>query len=81
MKKTRHKGTNKTMRLRVKEVAREKGISIHKLSRLSDVSLTTVRKLINDPKYSVTTATLEKIAKALQVGVRDLIEDEDVSGK
>ena len=81
MKKTRHEGTKKTMRLRVREVAREKGISIHKLSRLSDVSLTTVRKLINDPTYSVTTSTLEKIASALNVGVRDLIEDENVPGK
>jgi DNA-binding Xre family transcriptional regulator len=81
MKKTRHEGIKKTMRLRVREVAREKGVSIHKLSRLSDVSLTTVRKLINDPTYSVTTATLEKIANALNVGVRDLIEDENVPGK
>ncbi len=81
MKKTRHEGTKKTMRLRVREVAREKGVSIHKLSRLSDVSLTTVRKLINDPTYSVTTSTLEKIANALNVGVRDLIEDENVPGK
>jgi DNA-binding Xre family transcriptional regulator len=81
MKKTRHEGTKKTMRLRVRQVAREKGVSIHKLSRMSDVSLTTVRKLINDPTYSVTTATLEKIANALNVGVRDLIEDENVSGK
>jgi DNA-binding Xre family transcriptional regulator len=69
------------VRLRVKEVAQKRGISIHKLSRLSDVSLTTVRKLVNDPTYSVTTATLEKIANALNVGVRDLIEDDTVSEK
>jgi DNA-binding Xre family transcriptional regulator len=67
--------------LRVREVAREKGVSIHKLSRMADVSLTTVRKLVNDPTYSVTTTTLEKIANALNVGVRDLIEETDVSGK
>jgi DNA-binding Xre family transcriptional regulator len=48
---------------------------------MADVSLTTVRKLVNDPTYSVTTTTLEKIANALNVGVRDLIEETDVSGK
>ncbi len=81
MEKTSNEGAKRMVRLRVREVAREKGVSIHKLSRLSDVSLTTVRKLVNDPTYSVTTTTLEKIANALNVGVRDLIEETDVPGK
>jgi DNA-binding Xre family transcriptional regulator len=81
MEKTSNEGAKRMVRLRVREVAQEKGVSIHKLSRMSDVSLTTVRKLVNDPTYSVTTATLEKIANALNVGVRDLLEETDVPGK
>jgi DNA-binding Xre family transcriptional regulator len=63
------------VRLRVKEVAQEKGISQGKLSRSSDVDIKTLQKIYRYPTSIVTTETLDKLAKALGVSVRDLIED------
>ena len=64
-------------RLCVREVAQEKGIGIGKLSRLSDISTTTIRKIWHDPAYDATLSTLQKIATALGVDVRDLITSEE----
>ena len=66
------------VRLRVKEVAGAKKVSMHKLSRIADVSLTTIKKIYDNPYHSVTTNTLEKIARALNVAIHDLIEEEDL---
>ncbi len=63
------------VRLRVKEVAREKGVSMGKLSRTADVAYNTIRAIYRDPYREVTTTTLAKIAKALGVSVNDLLED------
>jgi len=62
------------IRLRVKEVAQQKGYSMGKLSRASDVSLTTIKRMYDNPEYSATTHTLNKIAQALGVPPSDLIE-------
>jgi len=64
------------VRLKVKEIAERKGISMGKLSRMSDVSFNTIRRIFADPYYSITTHTLEKIAKALGVTTSQLLEDE-----
>jgi DNA-binding Xre family transcriptional regulator len=62
-------------KLRVKEIAQEKGISRGKLSRLADVDPTTMKRVYDDPHYSPTLFTLEKLARALGVKIGDLIED------
>lgn len=63
-------------RLRVKEVAKQKGISLGKLSRQADIAYRTIQRISNDPNYFPTIPTLEKIAKVLGVSIRDLIEDD-----
>lgn len=63
------------IRLRVKEIAQSKGISQGKLSRLSDVSLNTIRRIWSQKGYITTTDTLEKLARALGVRVADLFEE------
>ena len=63
------------VRLRVKEIAKQKGISMGKLSRASDISYRTIQRIYNDPAYIPTIPTLEKIAKVLGVSIGDLIED------
>lgn len=63
------------IRLLVREIAVGKGVSMNKLSRISDVSLPTIRKIYRDPHYAASLDTLDKIAKALSVSIHDLLED------
>jgi len=66
------------VRLRVKEVLQEKGMSRGKLSRLSDVALMTVSRMCNQPTtYSPTLNTLERVAKVLHVPISELYEEID----
>ncbi|HZR44425.1 MAG TPA: helix-turn-helix transcriptional regulator [Ktedonobacteraceae bacterium] len=63
------------VRLRVKEVAQQKKISINKLSQRSEVSYNIIRDIFNNPFRSISTDTLNRIAVALDVPVTELIED------
>ncbi len=63
------------IRIRLKEVLQEKNISMSKLSRMSDVSFSTVSRIINDKSYSPTINPLERIAKALNVPLSELYEE------
>ena len=63
------------IRLRVKEVAQEKGLSQGRLSRLSDVDDNTIKRIYRNPTANVNTDTLNKLAKALGVSVHELIEE------
>lgn len=71
------------LRLRVREVAQQKKISMNKLSQRSEVSYNIIRDIFNHPFRTVNTDTLNRIAKALDVPVTDLIEDvpEEQTGK
>lgn len=64
-------------RLRISEVAREKGVSMGELSRLSNVTIAAIRRAWRNPDYDISFSTLKKIAHALGVRVCDLIEEED----
>jgi DNA-binding Xre family transcriptional regulator len=63
------------VRLRVKEIAKEKGISMGKLQRDADVAYNTVKRMFKDPYYITTTETLGKLARALGVQPGELIEE------
>lgn len=63
------------LRLRVREVAEQKGVSMGKLQRSADVAYNTLRAIYRDPFHETTTTTINKLAKALGVPVTDLIED------
>jgi DNA-binding Xre family transcriptional regulator len=62
------------IRLRVKEIAEEKKISMTRLAKLSDVDYKTVRKLFRNPQAEIGLSTLDKLAWALRVEPSDLIE-------
>lgn len=62
------------VRLRVKELAEQKGFNISSLSRKSDVSQNTMRRLWHDPYRQVEISVLERIAKTLNVPIGDLLE-------
>jgi DNA-binding Xre family transcriptional regulator len=63
------------VRLRVREVAKEKGMSMGKLHRQADVSYKTIKRIYSDPFYATTTITLGKLAKVLGVPPGELIEE------
>jgi DNA-binding Xre family transcriptional regulator len=69
------------VRLKVKEVAEAKGYNMSSLSRASDVSFTTIKRLWKRPDGGANVETLDKIARVLGVSVADLIEhvpDQDI---
>jgi len=59
----------------VKEIAKEKGFSMGKLSRASDVDYNTIKRMYDDKKYSPTVDTLHKVAKVLKVSIAELVEE------
>ena len=61
-------------RLRVKEIADKKGVSLTKLSQRSEVAYNTVRRLWRDPYTDVTISTLQRLADVLGVNVNELLE-------
>jgi DNA-binding Xre family transcriptional regulator len=63
------------VRLRVKEVAKEKGFSMGRLQRDANVAYNTVKRMFKDPYYITTTETLGKLARALGVPPGELIEE------
>jgi len=65
------------VRLRIKEVAQEKGYSMNSLSRATDISFNTIKRLWKQPYSGVTIETLAKIARVLQVDISDLTEYEE----
>ena len=64
------------IRLKVREIAEEKNISMTRLSRIADVNYKTVQAIFHDPHRDVAYSTLVKLAKALGVSIDDLAEVE-----
>ncbi len=62
------------IRLKVKEIAEQKGLSQARLSRIADVDIKVVRKIYRYPTESVTTAVLDRLAQALEVDITQLVE-------
>ena len=59
------------MKLGIKRIRKEKGISQEELAEKSGVSRPTISNLENNPDVVTTTDTLQKIALALDVKVSD----------
>ena len=57
----------------LKKIRAQKGYSLERVARLADLSLSTVVKIEDGTNQNPTIDTLSKIAKALEVGVDDLI--------
>ena len=58
----------------LKKLRGKKGYSLEKIARLADLSLNTIVKIENGVNQNPTIETLTKIAKALEVGVDDLLK-------
>jgi len=66
--------TISTIAKNIKKYRKERGLSQDKLARLADVAHATIIKIESGGIQSPTIETLAKIAKALSVGVDDLIK-------
>jgi DNA-binding Xre family transcriptional regulator len=66
------------IRLKVKEVATQKGFNQSSLSRAANVDFKTVKRIFQDPTRDVSLSTVVKIAWALNASLDDLLE---VSGE
>lgn len=58
----------------IKRLRQDRGLSQDKLSKLSDLSLNTVVKIELDESPNPTIETVQRIAKALEVSVDDLLK-------
>jgi DNA-binding Xre family transcriptional regulator len=65
------------LRLRVKEIAREKSITMSSLHRAADINMKTIQAIYKDPYHEAYYSVLYKIAKALKVPITDLVEVEE----
>ena len=63
------------LRLRVKEEAQSRGYNMSSLSRATDISFSTIKRIWTKPYEGANINTLSKIAKVLGVTVNDLVED------
>ena len=62
------------IRLKVREIAQEKGVSQGRLARLADMDVKTLKRIYRFPTSEISTGTLDKLAKALGVDASELIE-------
>ena len=58
----------------IKRHRNKKDYSLEKVARLADLSLNTIVKIESGVNQNPTIETLTKIAKALEIGVEDLIK-------
>lgn len=66
-----------SMNLRVKEICRERGITMEKLAGILDITPNTLTRNING---NPTIETLEKISNALEVPITELFESAPKEG-
>ena len=66
------------MKLKIKEICEEKGISVTELGRMIGLSKSSIHTIINNNNPTI--ETLEKIADALEVEVTDLLDKPEEDG-
>lgn len=66
--------SNNKIAVNIKKLRAKKRLSLEKIARLADLSLNTIVKVENGVNTNPTIETLTKIAKALEIGVDDLIK-------
>lgn len=62
------------IRLKVQEIAKQKGVSMRKLTKRSGLAYNTIRLIYRDPYRGIDLPTLDKLAQALGVDASELIE-------
>lgn len=63
-------------KLRIKEIAQEKGLNMSQLSRQTGVDFTTIKTMFRNPHYNARIYTIVRIAEGIDVPLCDLFERE-----
>ncbi len=63
------------LKLKVREIAQQRGFNQSTLSRAADVPIDTIRRIWRNPYYEVRLSTLNRIAAVLEVKATELFED------
>ena len=63
------------IRLRIKEIAESQGYNMSSLSRATDISFNTIKRLWRKPESGTNIQTLSKIAAILHVSLSELTEE------
>jgi transcriptional regulator with XRE-family HTH domain len=64
------------IRVKVKEIAQQKGMSQRQLVIRSGLDIRVVQRVMRDPHVNITLATLDRFAQTLGVDASELIESE-----
>ena len=62
------------IRLKVKEFAEAQGLSQGLLARKANMDVKTLKRIYRDPTAEISSFTLDKLAKALNVDASELVE-------
>ena len=62
------------IRLKVKELAAAQGLSQGLLARKANMDVKTLKRIYRDPTAEISSFTLDKLAKALNVDASELVE-------
>lgn len=63
------------VKLKIKEIAEAKGYNMSSLSRATDISFNTIKRLWQKPYSGTNIQTLSKIAQVLGVSISELTEE------
>jgi DNA-binding Xre family transcriptional regulator len=63
-----------SIRIKLKEIAQQQGIGQSRLSRLANMDIHVIQRIYRDPYTNITLSTLERLARALQVELNELVE-------
>ncbi len=63
-----------SIRIKLREIAKQHHIGQSRIARKVDMDLSVVQRIYRDPYANITLATLEKLARALDVEPGELLE-------
>ena len=72
--KNLRESTCEMIRLKVKELATAQGLSQGLLARKANMDVKTLKRIYRDPTAEISSFTLDKLAKALNVDASELVE-------
>ena len=73
-KKQGRKSKTRMFRLQLDSILKQKNMNMMQLSRKSDVSYNTIRRMVKEPTKDVSLAVVVKIAETLNVSLAELVK-------